>query len=72
MVLLISEKYLNVLATIDLQCFFSAVCFGSIGIQGCNNVGDCVGPNICRCQSGYSGPQCNNSNYPDIYIYTTE
>nr|XP_034310481.1 uncharacterized protein LOC105321794 [Crassostrea gigas] len=35
-------------------------CFGMTDRQGCSNVGDCVGPDTCRCDSGYRGPQCNN------------
>ncbi|XP_062567452.1 multiple epidermal growth factor-like domains protein 10 [Saccostrea cucullata] len=37
------------------------VCFGQTDRSGCNNVGTCVAPNTCRCDSGYSGPQCDNS-----------
>nr|XP_034310480.1 uncharacterized protein LOC105330263 [Crassostrea gigas] len=36
------------------------VCFGMTGRQGCSNVGNCVGPDTCSCDSGYRGPQCNN------------
>lgn len=45
--------------------YFLAVCFGMTGKQGCSNVGNCVGPDTCSCDSGYRGPQCNNSKYPD-------
>nr|XP_034310490.1 multiple epidermal growth factor-like domains protein 11 [Crassostrea gigas]XP_034310491.1 multiple epidermal growth factor-like domains protein 11 [Crassostrea gigas]XP_034310492.1 multiple epidermal growth factor-like domains protein 11 [Crassostrea gigas] len=41
------------------------VCFGMTGRQGCSNVGNCEGPDTCRCDSAYRGPQCNNSNYHD-------
>ncbi|XP_061193771.1 uncharacterized protein LOC133202005 [Saccostrea echinata] len=36
------------------------VCFGQTDRLGCNNVGTCVAPNTCNCDSGYSGPQCDN------------
>ena len=41
-----------------LPLFPTAVCR-----SGCNNGGTCVGPNRCRCKSGWTGSSCSQGRF---------
>jgi len=52
-------NYANMLPDVTTGTFYKGPKVLGEGVYGCRNSGSCVAPDICSCQDGYSGNDCN-------------